>query len=279
MGILLFCGYPRVSFSLGQWCIWPTPILSCLLLKCYSQIHSWAVSLMSCLEGEGISLGFRINSHFCIHHLHSKSILYDTWVMTADLSLVILPFQFIWPITAKMVHSPSRQCFWESVEGPAVGCLQRHFPSGRSVFYTEPLNQFTYTWLTLLHPAQVAFFSASTEVSSWFPHQGSPFIDNFMSFWFVGGPCGISMHDSVLESMFLWLQKSCGAEIASSFPGFLGAHLSPKPCGAWITWYFSSYFTSLGRLACRDWYPLRENQSMHVAMPSLSNKEKPHFTP
>lgn len=158
-----------------------------------------------------------------------------------------------------MVHSPSRQCFQESVAGPAVGCLQRLFTSGRSVFYTEPLNQFTYTWLTLLHPPQVAFFSAITEVSSWFPHQGSPLIDNFMSFCFAGGPCGIITASFSSESMFLWLQKSCGAEIASSFPGFLGAHLPPKPCGAWIMWYFSSCCTSLGRLACWDWYPLREN--------------------
>lgn len=86
--------------------------------------------------------------------------------MTTDFPQVILPFQFIWPITAKMVHSPSRQCFQDRVAGPAGGCLQRHFTSGRSVFYTEPLNQFTYTWLTLLHPPQVAFFSAITEVSS-----------------------------------------------------------------------------------------------------------------
>lgn len=30
-----------------------------------------------------------------------------------------LAFPFMWPITAKMVHSPSRQCFQDRVAGPA----------------------------------------------------------------------------------------------------------------------------------------------------------------
>lgn len=136
-----------------------------------------------------------------------------------------------------MVHSPSRQCFRDRVAGPAVGCLQRHFTSGRSVFYTEPLNQFTYTWLTLLHPPQVAFFSAITEVSSWFPHQGSPLIDNFMSFWFVGGPCGIitaSFSSGVhvpLGFRKVVVLKLLLSSQGSWEPACLPNHVAPESCG------------------------------------------------
>lgn len=77
MGILLFCGYPRIFFSLGQWCIWPTPLLVVSTTKML-QSDPQLGSKSDILLGGGRHLSGVPYSHFYIHHLHFKAILYHT---------------------------------------------------------------------------------------------------------------------------------------------------------------------------------------------------------